>query len=299
MLRPKFIDWAILALGTALRTLMMWLPLTGDEADSFLWFVTKPVANIMRVYDLPTNHILHSIITHFSCQIFGLSERAVRLPVFLAGVGLIALVWYAGQLVADVRVARLAALFTSCSTVLCYYSQSARGYSIGAFLAMAVAIIAYKWPQRRVLTALALGSFACLYNNPSALIFVVPLLVWLWTEEKSITTLACWIASLTAVAYWPLTIYAPMWAHSHAELKFDGWYQITETLRMCSQGLMPVWVLCGLLALGIRQVPRAWTLLVWAAVATLGYHWVPALAFSRVVGPFCSRLSTSSVPTAA
>lgn len=178
MKRWNWLDSLILSLGVFLRCLKMTWPLTGDECCTFLWYARQPVEFIVSTYNTPNNHILHSILMHLCYVIFGPNEIALRLPVFLAGVGCIVLAWaLALHLTGDIAIARLTALFVALSRHMVNYSQSGRGYAIATFLSLALALyILSDWSKEHRaawIGAAALG-FLVLYTIPSGIIFLIP-----------------------------------------------------------------------------------------------------------------------------
>ena len=75
---------ALLVVGaTAARLSLMGEAMRYDEAFTFLNYATHPVGHIVSTYDLPNNHVLYSLLAHYSWLAFGDHVWTVRLPSIL------------------------------------------------------------------------------------------------------------------------------------------------------------------------------------------------------------------------
>lgn len=121
---------AVLAGGAAARLLLLGQPIRYDEAVTFLEYASHSLPIALAKYDLPNNHVLHSVLVRISTALFGDGEWAIRLPAFLAG----SLVLPATYLVARRLFGRWPALLATAgvaaSPVLVLFSTNARGYSL-------------------------------------------------------------------------------------------------------------------------------------------------------------------------
>jgi 4-amino-4-deoxy-L-arabinose transferase-like glycosyltransferase len=120
--------------GTLVRIAFLNQPFKYDEAYTLIVFARKPVLTILSDYHLPNNHILHSILVHFSSRLFGFEPWAVRLPAFLAGILLTPAVYFAGRMLYGKFTALFACTLAAFSWTLIDYSSNARGYSIVCLL---------------------------------------------------------------------------------------------------------------------------------------------------------------------
>jgi hypothetical protein len=57
-----------------------------DEAYTYLECASHRLLHVVSGYRAPNNHILHSLLVHFSTQLFGAGHVGLRLPAFVAGV---------------------------------------------------------------------------------------------------------------------------------------------------------------------------------------------------------------------
>ena len=80
-------------IGFILRLIHISQPIKGDEAATFLSYV-EPI-NPLRVfvYTYPNNHIFHTFLVKISTLFFGNNLIAIRLPAFLASLGIIYLTY--------------------------------------------------------------------------------------------------------------------------------------------------------------------------------------------------------------
>lgn len=287
----------LIVLGVLLRLVKMPLPLTGDEACTFLWYASKPLPLIMKGYTTPNNHLFHSVLMHMCYVWLGPAEFVLRLPVFLASIGSVVLVWLLSlRLFKDKRTAALAVLFTAFSSNACYYASSGRGYALGAFFALALCNLALsQWARRQqtfAVMSLALLSFFCLYTMPSTCIFIVPFYTWLFfhcpfSSKWRVIEAGMWAVSLTIMAYGPNLDYMQHFTDAVGNTvavdtntpKF--FLNVWEAL---CQGLLPQTVMAVLLYWGLLKCPAKHlslflSLLAAMIVATLVNPWMPQLTF--------------------
>jgi len=159
---------ALTAAAGLLRVLRLDHPMRYDEAFTFLFFAGPGEPAAWFNYLTPNNHVLHTLLVHISTQLGGALPPAIRIPAFLAGVGLVpAAAWVASGLTARRSAGLLAAGFVGASSLLIEYSVNARGYSMVclATLLMAgwtVRVLGgshRKWPWFGWVLAAAAGMF--------------------------------------------------------------------------------------------------------------------------------------------
>ena len=122
---------AALVVGAALRLLYLFEPIRYDEAYTWIYYASHSPLQALVYYDVPNNHILHSLLVMISTWIFGSAEWAIRLPAFVAGVLLIpAAFLLALELTGEGAAASFAAVLTASSSYLIEYSINARGYTL-------------------------------------------------------------------------------------------------------------------------------------------------------------------------
>lgn len=118
-------------------------PMLYDEAFTYNIFASRPMLRIISDYQLPNNHIFHSLLVHFTTGIFGSQPWAVRLPAFLAGVWLIPAGYLVARAFFDRDTALLSAALTGFMPILVDYATNARGYSLMALFSCC----RFRWPR--------------------------------------------------------------------------------------------------------------------------------------------------------
>lgn len=111
-------------------------PLGYDEAYTYLYFGALPIGEIWRDYHVPNNHILHSVLVHFTTQLFGIAPFAIRLPALIGGaLFLYALTRVGRHLLPPTRATWV--LLVALTPGIIELNGSARGYSLGCGLSFA------------------------------------------------------------------------------------------------------------------------------------------------------------------
>ena len=73
---------------------MLALPITHDEASTYVNFSGRGLLYAMGYYTAPNNHILNSVLSFFTCKIPVKDTLALRIPSFLAGMSAVAALWF-------------------------------------------------------------------------------------------------------------------------------------------------------------------------------------------------------------
>jgi hypothetical protein len=136
--------WLILAIvGLTLSALLARLPFLSrpmqhDESYTFVTFASAPFKEALSDYNLPNNHLFHTLLVHISYVLFGDSPWAVRLTALLAGVLVVPAAYGLARRLYNHQSAMLAAALTAAAPVLISYSTNARGYTILAVLTLVI-----------------------------------------------------------------------------------------------------------------------------------------------------------------
>lgn len=129
----RHLFWVTLALlsvlALALRLWRLDTCLWLDEVLTLTRFARPPLGTILTSYPDNNQHMLYSVLAHFSLVLFGESAWAVRLPAVLFGVGSIGALYVLGKLTTDRTEAMLAAVLMTVSYHHVWFSQNARGYT--------------------------------------------------------------------------------------------------------------------------------------------------------------------------
>ena len=124
----------ILVVATLLRCAYLGREIRYDEARTYLRTARHSLWHVTTRYESPNNHVLHSVLVHFSTRLFGNSPYAIRLPALLAGIGVVWVTYQLGRVYFGSNAALLAAGLAAGWLPLVDYSVNARGYSLQALL---------------------------------------------------------------------------------------------------------------------------------------------------------------------
>ncbi len=119
----------VIAVGAILRLSQLWQDITYDEALAYTLYGTRSTGFILSNYVHPSNHILHTVLSRWSTELFGVHLWSLRLPAFLAGVLVLPLFYVFTRAMFNRYIALLALAMAAGSGVLVGYSALARGYS--------------------------------------------------------------------------------------------------------------------------------------------------------------------------
>lgn len=118
-------------LGLVLRLPGITRSLGHDEVYTWVIFASRPAADILTSYDLPNNHILHTLCVRLAAALLGEAEWVLRLPALLAGVLALPLLYaLARRLTGAHGCALWSTLLLAVSSVHVGFSQQARGYTL-------------------------------------------------------------------------------------------------------------------------------------------------------------------------
>ena len=124
--------WIVLAaLGVVALGLRLWhlnTDLWVDELLTLLDFSRQPMGQILTSFPNQNQHMLFSIMSHASIEIFGDSAWALRLPSVLLGVASVFAFFFVCRKFLSIREALLGCALMTVSYHHIWFSQNARGY---------------------------------------------------------------------------------------------------------------------------------------------------------------------------
>lgn len=120
---------SLLGIGALLRIINLNSGLWYDEVNTLLDFVRLPVRRIITSFASDNQHLLYSLLAHYSIGIFGESPWALRLPAVLFGLGSLWALYGLGRVITGRREAILATALLTVSYHHIWFSQNARGYT--------------------------------------------------------------------------------------------------------------------------------------------------------------------------
>lgn len=116
-------------IALALRLWSLNADLWVDEVFTLLDFVRQPMGEILTSFPSQNQHLLYSILAHFTTTIFGESAWALRLPAVIFGIASIWALFLLARNLLDDRAAILACALMTVSYHHIWFSQNARGYT--------------------------------------------------------------------------------------------------------------------------------------------------------------------------
>jgi len=124
----------IIMVGAYMRWLVYTQGLLYDEAFTFSHYVRRPLLLGMLKYNVPNNHIFHTVMASLSTKFFGNSIWALRLPVFICGLATLFYGWKLANKYISPRIALVFVGILAISSELIHYTGDARGYIIQVLL---------------------------------------------------------------------------------------------------------------------------------------------------------------------
>lgn len=123
----------ILLAALLLRVISLNSDLWIDEVLTVVNYVRLTPGEIITDFSDDNQHVLYSLLSHFSVSLFGESPWAIRLPAMLFGIASIWATMRIAALVYGRRVAVYSGLLLAVSYHHVWFSQNARGYTILLF----------------------------------------------------------------------------------------------------------------------------------------------------------------------
>jgi 4-amino-4-deoxy-L-arabinose transferase-like glycosyltransferase len=215
-----------LLLAGLLRLLPLNDRMVHDEAYTFVVFSSTSIFNITTNYHLPNNHILNSLLIHFSTQLFGMQPWAVRLPAFLAGVLLVPATYALARALYDPFTALFSAILVAVLPGAILYSTFGRGYSlIALFTVLSFWLANYLVRHKNLFAWSLLVLFSALgfYTVPVMLFPFGIAFVWLFFENlftrptvyrSQLHFLKHWLVAGISTAFIVLILYTPVFIYS-------------------------------------------------------------------------------------
>ncbi len=228
MTRSKVSLVIILASGFILRFAALNDPITYDEAYTYIAFASRGFWTAISDYSLPNNHIFHTVLVFLSTQLLGNSLWAIRLPAFLAGMGMIWAAYALGKTAYSEETGLAGAALVAYLPAIIRYSTDARGYSMVGLLTLIVFLLATRlanqpstrdWIFLTVTTALGLWAIPLMLYPAGA--------VYLWLALTSLAVpslrqqgfIRNWFLSGLGAGCLTLALYTPA-------LIVSGWRRI-------------------------------------------------------------------------
>jgi hypothetical protein len=175
------VPWLTMALviGVAIRGYYLAQPMRYDEAYTFLNFADTYFSRVF-FYPLPNNHVFHTLLVKLSTLIWSPHPVTIRLPAFVAGIGLIPLTFYL------CRYLKISGILATIGVAVCpylvLYSTNARGFTILMFLTVLMILIGIQIAEDitlRKITLFAIAASFGMFTMPSMMMAISGILFWL------------------------------------------------------------------------------------------------------------------------
>jgi 4-amino-4-deoxy-L-arabinose transferase-like glycosyltransferase len=224
---PRVALFVVLFCGIILRISQLNLPVSYDEAYTYIAFSRQNWLGILSDYSLPNNHILNSLLIKLSTALLGNHPWTLRIPALLAGLASILLAYLFGKRMFGVNMGLLACVLVAWLPAIIYYDTAARGYSLVTFfslLAWFLGWMALKKGQWRywlgISASIALGFLAVpTMALPAGSIYLWMLGELILRKEKQISAYLRWFISGCVSGIMIVILYTPA-------LIFTGWRKL-------------------------------------------------------------------------
>ncbi|HYN81234.1 MAG TPA: glycosyltransferase family 39 protein [Gemmatimonadaceae bacterium] len=242
-----------------------------DEIDTLVHYVRRPFTDLVSIFDNRNQHVLYSVLAHWSTGIFGESAWALRLPAALLGVASIgALAWF-GAIVGSRAEALAASALLAFSYHHVWFSQNARGYTglmLATLIASGLLVKMTTATTRRPGPAVAYAVTMALavYIHMTAALIVIGHAIWwfglvtlrrekpAWPEAWLPLIAFALSAVIGLLLYLPVlsqlvpTLLAPSVGGATAEWMNPLWF-VAETIQGLARGLPGGWLTLGVAAI--------------------------------------------------
>ena len=176
-------------LGLGLRAFFLAQPMRLDEAYTFLYYLND--GRNPFYYNVPNNHVLHTLLAKLAVLLGGTSPVAIRFPAFVAGVLCIPAVFFVAKSFHK-DAGPLAALGMAVFPYMILYSTMARGYSLIVLLTLLLTLVGKFYLEKPSLAGcilIALISALGLFTIPTMAYVLAGVYLWLglslWIQSRS------------------------------------------------------------------------------------------------------------------
>lgn len=216
---------AITVLAVSIRLIFISRPMLHDEAYTFVAFASRSLWTVIADYELPNNHVFHTILVYLAYHLLGNQPWVIRLPAFIAGVLCVPATYLTGNLLYNRKIALVGAALVASAPIMIEYSTNARGYTlICLFTLLVLSFAVYVKDHRNLIAWLAIVILASLgfYTIPVMLYPFGMVMLWLlsstllkdtpaYTRSSFLTYL---ILTVAGVAVFSALLYLPVFIQS-------------------------------------------------------------------------------------
>jgi hypothetical protein len=217
--RVSLLLLATIAIAIGIRSYFLAQPMRYDEAYTFLVFVNQGIGDLFY-YPLPNNHILHTLLVRISTTVLGSHPVTIRLPAFLAGIGVIPASFCLAKLLFGERSGLLASALSAVFPYLILFDTMARGYSLVVLLSLCLAISGLRFAARQsfalsflisVISALGILTMPSFFLPVAGIyLWIAVLIIWnsgaKYAPMRRLLPCVAMTAVFSAVLYTPTVI---------------------------------------------------------------------------------------------
>lgn len=139
--------------GVLIRIFYLRLPLTWDEAFTYLNFVDEGFSELFH-YKLPNNHQLYTICAKIAISILGDNQVVLRLPSLLFGFFNMLLIFLVVKCISPKGSGLFACFMLSCMPIVIYYDTLARGYTAVSTFSLLLLLLSFKFIKTKSMNSL-------------------------------------------------------------------------------------------------------------------------------------------------
>jgi uncharacterized membrane protein len=265
--------------GGALRIIGINEGLWFDEITTLVNYVRLPADEIIESYRSRNNHVLYSLIAHYSVSWFGESPWALRLPAALFGIATIPAAYYLGRQLASRNEAFLVGAFLAFSYHHVWFSQNGRGYTgvlLGSVLLSScfIRLLTMDKPGYRPVLAYAIiAALTSWIHLTAALVVIAHGIIWLAVispparKEKAGLKVAA-AAALLLAGLFSLALYAPILTFLAESFSVRD-VSLDDGIVWNTSG----WVLAEFRNAAHSAVPGGWPIIILGALAIIAGVW--------------------------
>jgi 4-amino-4-deoxy-L-arabinose transferase-like glycosyltransferase len=269
---------SIIFLGAVLRVEKLNLPVTYDEAYTYMAFVRQDWWGILSDYSLPNNHIFNTLLIKISTGLLGNHPWMLRLPAALTGLAAIPLVYGLGRRLYNTNVALLAATLVAGLPAIIHYDTGARGYSLVSLFTLSGFLFAWsaiekgRWHDWLGLSiSIALGFLSV----PTMALPAGGIYLWALGEtwmrgERRFSPYLHWLSSGFVAGLLTLAFYTPV-------LLVTGWRKL-----FANSFIQPVEPDAYFSKILLRQLSQIWEFWNREMLPVLGFLLILGIALSLV-----------------
>jgi hypothetical protein len=173
----------VFAVGIFLRLWHLGRAVRVDEAWTYVEFASRPLVLALSNYRAPNNHLLNTLLVHFSTRLFGNTLYGLRFPAFVAGCLVIVASWFVTRALYGQIAGILAAGCVAALPTFIEFSVNARGYALQwlSVLAMTwLSAVLQENPSLKVgWVGFVLAGVAGVYSIPTTLIAIAGVFAWM------------------------------------------------------------------------------------------------------------------------